>query len=189
MGVKNPKVDAYLGRVQPFARPILTKLRSLFHRASPLLEEKIKWGVPTFEHKGIVGIMAGFKQHVRWGLWKAKAISGAQGMGENKITDISELPPDKVIIKQIKEAVALNEKSIKAPRPKPRPAPRTPADLAAALKKNAKAAATFKKLSPSHKREYIEWITDSKREETRKRRLAQAVQWMSQGKPHNWKYV
>ena len=65
----------------------------------------------------------------------------------------------------------------------------TPPDLAAVLKKNARARATFESFSPSHKREYVEWITEAKTPETRKKRLDTAVEWMAEGKPRNWKYV
>lgn len=61
--------------------------------------------------------------------------------------------------------------------------------LTAALRKNQKARATFEQFSPSHKREYVEWITEAKREEARKQRLATAVEWMAKGKPRNWKYA
>jgi hypothetical protein len=215
MGTKNADVTAYITRAQPFARPILTKIRALFHRASPLIEEKLKWGMPSFEHNGIVGMMAGFKQHARWGLWKSKqlddprdAVAGGSSstMGMNKVTSLADLPGDDVIIDLIKQAVALNARGgVKrsAPRTggaaanatasrakvKPRPAPKPPADLAAALKKNAKAATTFKNFSPSHRREYIEWITEARQPETRQRRLAQTIEWLAEGKPRNWKYM
>ena len=63
-----------------------------------------------------------------------------------------------------------------------------PPDLAAALKKNAQARATFDGFSPSHKKEYIEWIVEAKRDETRQRRLSQAIEMLAEGKTRNWKY-
>ena len=59
----------------------------------------------------------------------------------------------------------------------------------AALKKNKQARATFDAFSPSCKREYVDWIVEAKREETRQRRVAQAVEWMAEGKQRNWKYM
>ena len=90
----------------------------------------------------------------------------------------------------MKKAMELNDDGIKAPRTKtvPRGPLKVPEDLTAALKKNARARATFEGFSPSHKREYVEWIVEAKRDETRKRRLATAVEWMSQGKTHHWRY-
>ena len=85
----------------------------------------------------------------------------------------------------------LNERGVKLPRTPParKAPPKTPHDLAAALKRNAKAAAVYKGFSPSHKREYIEWITEAKQPATRQKRLKQAIEWIAQGKPRNWKYM
>jgi len=73
-------------------------------------------------------------------------------------------------------------------RASPKPAPRAPADFAVALKASRKAAATWKDLSPGHRREYVEWITEAKRAETRERRIATSIEWLSAGKRRNWKY-
>jgi uncharacterized protein YdeI (YjbR/CyaY-like superfamily) len=199
MANTSPQVDAYIAKSAAFAQPILIKLRALFHRACPGIEEKLKWGVPSFEYKGMVGGMAAFNKHLTWGLWKAKLLNDPRGilndhagsMGGGKITDVSQLPSDKLILDLIRQAVQLNEQGVKLPRPesKKRPPPKTPPDLAGALRKNAKASATFEAFSPSHKREYIEWITEAKQDETRQRRLKQAIDWLAQGKPRNWKYM
>jgi uncharacterized protein YdeI (YjbR/CyaY-like superfamily) len=63
-----------------------------------------------------------------------------------------------------------------------------PQDLKSALARNAKARAAFEGFSPSHRREYVEWIEDAKRDDTRRKRLATAIEWMGEGKPRNWKY-
>ena len=55
--------------------------------------------------------------------------------------------------------------------------------------RNNAASATFEKFSPSHRREYVEWITEAKTPATRTRRLEQAVEWIAEGKPRNWKYM
>jgi uncharacterized protein YdeI (YjbR/CyaY-like superfamily) len=183
------RIDAHIAAAQPFARPILKKLRTLVHRARPKLTESIKWGMPAFESDGLVAIVAGFKKHVSLVLWKGKQIGG-EFAKPRKFTSLADLPPDREIIAAIRKAVALNAAGVKGP-PRPRqarPAPKAPADLAAALRKNAKAAATFKAFSPTCKREYVEWITSAKQPQTRARRLTQAVQWMAQGKKRNWKY-
>src|SRR5688572_29538289 len=148
MGTRSADVDAYIERAQPFARPILRKLRALFHRACPAVEERLKWGAPSFEYKGMLGGMAAFKQHVRWGLWKAKLLKdphgllrGEGGSGWGKATTVSELLRDAIVIDLIKQAAALNDKGVKSPAraaAKP-PVPKTPSDLAAALRKNGKA--------------------------------------------------
>ncbi len=56
-----PDIDTYIADAPAFARPILTKIRAAFHAGCPELEERIKWGVPSFEYKGILGGMAAFR--------------------------------------------------------------------------------------------------------------------------------
>lgn len=88
--------------------------------------------------------------------------------------------------------MALNEQGIKAPtrvKRMPKPEATVPKDLAAALGKNRKARATFDNFSPSHRREYVEWITEAKTEATRQRRLETAIGWMAEDKSRNWKYI
>ena len=102
------------------------------------------------------------------------------------------LPPKKALIGYIKKAMALNDAGVTVPRKPKAAAPKTlsvPADLAAALKKNKKAQTAFDAFRPSHKREYIEWITDAKRDDTRARRLKTAIAQIADGKPQNWKYM
>ena len=198
----DPRVDAYIERAPEYARPILNKLRRLFHRACPSIEENIKWGTPSFEHGGLVVGMAAFRKHVSFGFWKARAMSDPEGLfGGNakaspfaiKVASVKGLPADKVIVAYVKEAVELNEKGAKAKpagakKKKARPAPKLPDDFAATLRRNEKAWATYQELSPSNKREYVEWVSDAKREATREKRIATAVEWMAEGKERNWKY-
>lgn len=197
--MKNPAVDAYIAKSADFARPILKRVRAAMHKACPQIEETIKWGVPHFEHQGVVASMAAFKQHASFGFWKQKLMedpaglfpaAGESSMGGRKFRSADELPSDAVLLRYTRAAVALNEAGVKVPKAaKPKkPPPKLPADLAAALKKNPKARATYDTFPPSHKREYVEWITEAKQEATRQRRLATAVAWMAQGKSRNWKY-
>jgi uncharacterized protein YdeI (YjbR/CyaY-like superfamily) len=201
--MKNPAVDAYIAKSADFARPILRRLRALMHKADPKLTETIKWGVPHFEHAGLVASMAAFKQHVGFGFWSEHLIrkelgrdaermfpkGGERGMGGRKFRALEELPPDALIVRTAKAAVALNESGERPPRVwKPKPPPKAPPDLVAALKKNAKARATFEKLTPGKQREYVEWLVEAKQAVTRDRRLAQAIEWLAAGKPRYWKY-
>ena len=200
---KNPAVDAYIAKAAPFARPILKHVRKLMHKGSPRLEEKIKWGVPTFEREGIVAMMAAFKKHVAFGFWSEKLIRerlGADadrvfpkdaklGMGGRRYLAKGDLPPDIVIVRAVKLAVALNEAGERPKRAlKRKPPPKAPPYLVAALNKNAKARATYGRLTAAQQREYVEWLTEAKQEATRARRLAQAVQWLAAGKRRNWQY-
>ena len=194
MGKKDPRIDAYIARSADLARPILRHLRDIVHEGCPDVEETIKWGMPSFEHKGILGGMAAFKAHCAFMLWKGSLVGAKNrdAMGQfGRITALSDLPKDSVLLGYVREAARLNEEGVKVPRA-PRAAKKPlemPADLAAALKKNAKARATFEGFSRSHKREYVEWITGAKTEETRKKRLGTAIEWMAEGKPRMWKYM
>ena len=82
-----------------------------------------------------------------------------------------------------------NREARKPKAAKPKKPLAEPDYFLAAIKKNKKALATYEKFSPSHKREYIEWINDAKGEDTRARRIKQAVEWMAEGKARNWKYM
>lgn len=194
-----PEVDRYIEQAADFAKPILKRLRKLFHQASPQIREEMKWSFPHFVHQGIVGSMAAFKQHVSWGFWNAKQMSDPHGLLKESETltsfgfkpkSLSDLPPDEIILEYIRAAVTLNEQSIKRPAAKRKPVAKieVPKDLRAALKQNPKARATFEAFSPSHQREYIEWITEAKKLETRERRLATTLEWLTNGKSRNWKY-
>lgn len=194
MATLDPRVDAYIAKSAPFARPILVHLRDLIHAGCPEVGETIKWGAPAFMYQGMLCGMAGFKSHCAFGFWN-RAVDlprNAEAMGHfGRITALSDLPEDRVIIGYVKKAARLNAQGVKAPpRPKriKKPIP-LPADLRTALKKNARARATFAGFSPSHKREYLEWITEAKTDATRQKRLETAITWMAEGKPRNWKYM
>ena len=193
----DPRIDAYIERAAPFAQPILARVRELVHEACPQVEETIKWGMPTFEYAGgILCGMAASKEHASFGFWKHALVLGEgeprDGMGSyGKMASLQDLPPKKTLVAHIRKAMKLNEDGVKAPTTRktaPKPPPEAPADLAAALKKNKAAKASFDAFPPGAKREYIEWIVEAKREETRAKRLAQAVEWMAEGKRRNWKY-
>ena len=202
MNNPNPAVEAYIAKAAPFAQPILQHLRQLVHRVCPEVEEKIKWSFPFFDYQGPLCHVAAFKQHCAFGFWKAAIMKDAAlltgteshtAMGNlGKITSLNDLPSDKKITAWIKEAMQLNEQHLKVPKntaPKyPKKEAVAPPYLLAALKKNKAALKTFEAFPPSHKREYIEWITEAKREETRARRLEQAVAQMAEGKGRNWRY-
>jgi uncharacterized protein YdeI (YjbR/CyaY-like superfamily) len=194
MAKKDSRVDAYIKKAQPFAQPILKHLRDLVHRAVPDVEETIKWRSPFFERKGIICFMASFSRHAVFGFWKGKLLFGKEDQGAmghfGRITSVNDLPSDKELIGYVKKATELNERGVQKKRPARGSQKVTvPPDFKAALAKNAKARKTFDDFSYSHKKEYVEWITDAKREETRQRRLKTAIQWIAQGKPQNWKYL
>jgi uncharacterized protein YdeI (YjbR/CyaY-like superfamily) len=186
----SPEVDRYIENAKPYAKPILERIRRAFHKGHPDVTEVLKWGAPHFEYKGVLGGMAAFKEYVRWGFWKAKLMDGGEMMGKQVFT-VDDLPSEKELVEQVRRAVKLNEEGVKverAPRRASGPVD-VPDDLQAALKKNAKARATFENFPPSHKREYVMWLDEAKQEATRAKRLAQTIEWLSEGKPRNWKYM
>jgi hypothetical protein len=196
MPTKDKRVDAYIAAAPDFAKPILVHIRAVVHEGCPEIEETIKWGFPNFEHKGILCNMAAFKAHVSLGFWKHKLVMGTarpeDGMGSlGRLTAMSDLPSRRQLVALVKKAAELNEQGIKPVRPKKAPkAPLpTPPALAAALAKNKKARAAFDAFPPGHRREYIQWIVEAKTDATRDRRIAQAVEWMAEGKARNWKYM
>jgi len=194
------RIDAVIAKSADFAKPILTHLRKLVHEACPEVEETIKWSFASFDYKGPLCGMAAFKAHCTFGFWKTALLPDPKGYLGNKdnaagsfgrITSLKDLPPDKVIIGFIKAAKKLNDDGIKLPA-KPRVIEKkeliVPDYFIKAIKKNKKAAAVFEAFSYSHKKEYVEWITEAKLETTRLKRMEAAVEMIAEGKGRNWKY-
>jgi hypothetical protein len=202
--MRDAKVDVYIEKAQPFAQEVLRHVRELMHKSVPEVKETVKWSMPFFVLHGVIlGNMAAFKQHCSLGLWgpEMAAILGhdgsrpGEGMGTfGKITGIKDLPSDKVLAGYIQQAagfITRGERTKSLARPakkKGTAAPEVPVELAAALNKNQTAAKVFAEFSPSCQREYTEWIVEAKRVETKAKRVAQAVEWMAEGKQRNWKY-
>lgn len=194
------RIDNYIAKSADFAKPILNHLRKLIHTACPDVEEAIKWGFPHYDYNGIMCSTAAFKSHCAFNFWKASLMKDAKLFTENnkssmghygKISSLKDLPSDKIIIARIKEAMQLNDDGIKLPeRNKAENKDVVVPDLfEKELKKNKQAATVFNNFSSSQKREYTDWISDAKTEETRNKRIATAVEWISEGKIRNWKYL
>ena len=195
-----PETDAYIAKSSDFAKPILEHIRELMHRAHPEITECIKWSAPFFEYKGIVAGIGAFKAHVSVNFWKGKLMqdhaSLFNGTCDNhlmttaKFTSIEEIDDD-TLLAYIHEAIDLNEKGVKGPTKKPKEKQElvTPEDLAKALAGNESAAKEFEAFSYSKKKDYIDWLVSAKREATRQKRLDQAIEWIAEGKPRNWKYM
>ena len=205
MSTYDPRIDAYIAKAADFAKPILIHLRDLIHTACPDVEETWKWSFPVFMYKGaIMCNMAAFKAHCAMGFWKASLMPDTDGILGNrdkdgmghlgKIYSIKDLPKDTVLKKYIKAAMKLNEEGVKLP-PRPKPTEKekkelkTPEYFVKELKKNKKAEKVYNDFSYSHKKEYIEWFEEAKTEPTRNKRMAQAIEWIEEGKGRNWKYT
>jgi uncharacterized protein YdeI (YjbR/CyaY-like superfamily) len=196
MGKKDPRVDAYIDKAAAFARPILKRLRKIVHAGCPSALETIKWGFPHFDYKGLLCGMGAFKNHCAFWFWKRELILGEKserGMAQfGRMKSIDDLPDEKRLIGYVRKAAALNRAGIKAParsKPKKKSPPKVPDYFKAALAKNAKARKTFEKFSPSQQKEYVEWVSEAKRDDTRRQRLQMSILWLAEGKPRNWKYT
>jgi uncharacterized protein YdeI (YjbR/CyaY-like superfamily) len=199
MARKDPRIDAYIAKAAPFAQPILKHLRKIVYAGCPEVEETMKWSMPHFDYKGPFCAMAAFKQHCSFGFWKSTLIFGEEkdderdGMGHfGRITSLKDLPNEKKLLGYVRKAMALNDAGTKEawrmqPRKKASPLV-VPDYLTAALRKNRRALTTFENFPPSKRREYVEWVSEAKREETRAGRLTTAVKWMAEGKARHWKY-
>lgn len=197
MGTRDPRIDAYIAKSADFARPILTHIRKLVHANCADANETIKWGMPHFDYgDGIFCNMAAFKQHCALGFWLGDLLNidakAEKAMGQfGRITSLDDLPTDKEIARLIKAAMKLHDAGAKAParaKPAEKAALDIPVAFMAAVKKNKKALATFEGFSQSKQKEYVAWYTEAKTDATREKRLAQAIEWMAEGKSRNWKY-
>lgn len=201
MPTKDKRVDAYIAKSADFAKPILTHLRALVHEACPQVEETMKWSTPHFTHQGIC-TLAAFKGRCHLGFWKGELIfAGGKDQAKagqktareklRQITSLADLPSDEVLRSYFQQAAALNEAGIKPPAQKRRPGSKdlvAPDFFMAALRKNKKALAAFEAFSYSHKKEYVQWVVEAKREETRQKRTETTLTWLAEGKSRNWKY-
>ena len=192
----DPRIDSYIAKSASFARPILEHVRARVHVAAPEAEETMKWSSPAFTVDGkILLMMAAFKAHAALNFWRGQEIGDgnpkAGAMGQfGKLTSASDLPADAQLDALIREAAAL-AKTAPAPR-KVKHEPKPPATMhpgfAAALKANPKAQQVLDGFPPSAQRDYLDWIAEAKQESTRAKRIADAVQWLSEGKRRHWKY-
>ncbi|HQY50918.1 MAG TPA: DUF1801 domain-containing protein [Ignavibacteria bacterium] len=196
------RIDSYINKSSDFAKPILIHIRNLVHKVCPDVQEKIKWGMPFFDYQNeMLCNMAAFKNHCSFGFWKASlmkdfdkifSVNNENGMGHfGKICKLSDLPSDKIISSCINEAMKLNDEGRKSKifTKEKKKDLQMPDYFRDALMKSPQLTETFDKFSLSNKREYIEWLTEAKSETTRNKRLQTALEWISDGKPRNWKYM
>jgi uncharacterized protein YdeI (YjbR/CyaY-like superfamily) len=201
MGQLDPRIDAFIDKSADFAKPILIHIREVVHKASPLINETIKWGMPFFDYKGPVCMMAAFKQHCGFGFWKASRLNDPKGLLQGsddeaaagsfgRINRMEDLPSDEALIEFIHQMIVLNENGVKEPKKPSAPKAEIPmpGDFDKLLRDNLTVMSIYEKFSPSSKREYLEWIVEAKSDATREKRMQQAVEWIAEGKTRNWKY-
>ena len=192
----DPRIDAYIdSKVADFAKPILRHLRDVMHEGCPEGEETLKWSHPSFIYKGkILAGFAAFKAHATFGFWSGSQVlqndAEATAMGQfGRLTSLDDLPDRQALLSLTHKAMKLIDDGVKPVRNKTVKAPFTvPQDLQAAINGAPTAKATWDGFPPSCQREYVEWVTEAKRDETRTKRLNQTVEWLKEGKKRNWKY-
>lgn len=200
MPKKDPRVDAYIAEAPEYARPILKRVRKLIHQGCPTAAETIKWGCPFIDYHGLLCGFAAFKRHCSLFFWRdidveaflPKTNTAGAGMGQfGKLTSLADLPSDTKLLACVRSAMEQRDSPASKPRRQRQPAkePAVPADLKKALAASRAAAKTFREFAPSHRRDYIDWITEAKRPATRTERVATTIQWLSEGRKRNWKYL
>ena len=178
----NP-IDTYIQNAPEFSQEILLHFRKLVHQAIPNVEEQIKWKFPHFVYKKeVICSMAAFSKHCAFSFPKAALMKDKtliekakteEAMGHfGKVKTLQDLPSDSKIKGYIKESVSLiGQKSQKK-----KPAITIPKLLKKIFEENKKAADCFLKMSPSHQKEYINYISEAKKEETQKRRVEKVLE-------------
>lgn len=201
--MNNSDIDKYITNAADFAKPILAHWRRLIHERCPEVIEVLKWGIPHFEYKNEnIFVIASYKNHCSFSFLKESLMTDPRLKANKelkpiqkflgKVTKQENLPPDEEFIAMLDEAVQLNEKGIKIQREKPaNEKPKvfeTPDYLLAALIAKPKAKEVFDSKSNSFRKEYIIWITDAKTDETRQKRISEALEWIAEGKGRFWKH-
>ncbi|MFH0988736.1 MAG: YdeI/OmpD-associated family protein [bacterium] len=179
--IAKQQVEAYFARAPEFAKPICYRLRELVLRVDPEIIEDWKWG-PNYSKNGMVCGIGAFKKHV--GLWFFKGALmkdpkklfvqdtvEAKSMRKINFTSLDQVD-EHVIALYIKEAVSLNMKGVKVTKEEIV----VPKDFQSLLEKDKKMKEYFESLAYTHKKEYVRWIEEAKKEETRKRRLKKAIE-------------
>lgn len=199
MGTSVPeKIDAFIKACPEWQAAILTDLRKWAHEAGEPVSEHYRWGAPHFDHNGIMFGMMAFKKHINLFFHKGALVEDIHGLFDPidkekgtrsvKFTE-GDVPNEKQLKSLFASAIEVNKAGLqlKAAKPKAK-AVRTPSVLMSLLKTTPAAMSHWKSLPPSHKREYIDWISDAKREQTRENRLSKTLEMLSAGKGLNDKY-
>ena len=193
--MKDARIDEYINNAQPFAQPILAHLRELIHKALPDVQETIKWGSPSFDYKGGICMISGFKEHCTFGFFKESlmpdlqkylkdhVIDKSSAMGSwGRIQDLSNLPPDEKIISWVKEAALLNEKGLKVKRSAPETRKKNPMPEFVRRKlESNNVMDAYNSRPPYQQNDYVGWISEAKQEETRQKRLEQMIDELKKG--------
>ncbi|MBL7963214.1 MAG: YdeI/OmpD-associated family protein [Flavobacteriales bacterium] len=196
----NEQINEYIAEQPEWQRKVLVRLRQLIHSTDEQVTEAWRWNAPAFDHNGIMIGLHGFKHFVSVWFHKGALVKDAhklfdkpekdedKGIRKYKVHE-GEAINEKAFVDLVKQAVKVNQSGARLSDAKPaRKALVMPAELETCLRNDEEAWAQWEKFSPSHKKEYVEWITDAKQEETRKRRIAESFHMIRTGAGLNDKY-
>jgi len=187
------QINSYIAEQPEWQRRLLVRLRQLIHAHDTEVEETWRWNAPGFDHGGIMIGLHGFKTCVSvWfhkgallkdthGLFVLTEKDEERGIRKYKVNE-GEPINEKAFADLVKQAVKLNGAGTKLGDAKPASkALVVPPELENCLKKDEEAWEHWENFNHSHKKEYVEWIDDAKKDETRKRRIAQALEMIREG--------
>lgn len=187
-------IDEAISEMKPFAKAICKKLRKLILSTDPAMVEDWKWG-PNYYLNGMVCGFWGFDKFVTLNFFQGallkdpykilKMNAGNVRARHIKFTDVKEIKED-VILEYIFEAIDNNLKGHFIREAKDKTVI-IPDDVKKAFK-TAKLLPYFETLAYSHRKEYMMWINDAKKEETRLKRIHQAIEKLASKEMMHDKY-
>ena len=175
------EISDYIGQMPGFAKAICNKLRTLILETDVNIVEDWKLG-PHYSCHGMICGYGGFKHHVKFTFYNGSGMRDSQKLFNHcidnefnrpiKFTDVTELD-EKAIKEYVKESIEVNRKGFK--RLVAAKAVQIPDDLKTALEKNKMAMKFFEQLSFGYQKDFVEWVTSAKRNETRTDRICKVV--------------
>ncbi|MFB9862360.1 DUF1801 domain-containing protein [Rufibacter immobilis] len=184
------KIEAFFANAPAFAQPICAKIRQAIATADPALKPSWKWNAPVYEKAGagMVCAIGVFKQHVNLSFMQGVLLpdphqlftssQDAKAMRSVKFTEASQVQ-EPLLVEYLKAATQLK------PGTAAKSAERNTIDLPDDLKQALTQAGqleNFEKMAYTHRKEYVRWVTEAKRAETRTSRLQKTVERISEGK-------
>ena len=184
--IPNKRIDEAFEKAEPWAQPILHRIRELIHQVDGGINENWKWG-PNFEKNGMICGLWAFKKHISIVFYKGALMKDPYKVlvhgGNNLLIRIMKYHPgdqidEELILAYIREAIQINESGIELP--KTRKVLEIPDELKDFFEKDKDSKTFFEQLAYTYQKEYIVWINSAKRIETRIKRVNQAIEMIKQ---------
>ncbi|GAB2541876.1 DUF1801 domain-containing protein [Rufibacter soli] len=184
------KIDAFFTNAPAFAKPICEKLRLAIDEADPALKPSWKWGTPVYEKAGasMVCAISVHKQHVNLTFFQGAQVPDTYGVfttgldGKNmrtiRFTEVGQVKEEQ-IVEYVRAATLV--KPDKSGKSTERSVIEIPEDLKQALA-HAKQLEKFEQMAYTHRKEYVRWVSEAKRQETRDGRITKTVERITEGK-------